>query len=205
MPLHAICHRTIGAAVLVALAACSSTTLVSERTGPSTLESPLQRVLVIGVSDDVAQRIRFERAFASELGRQAAIDATGATALVEPEKSLDYELLRTALAQQPVDGILLIRKLGERADVREVQQGGIPEVDMSAYDDFHGRYLRTIASSSDEHVTRKVRAEITLLRSGDYEEVWTGATDTTDPRDLDRIAGELAAVVVERLRAHRLL
>lgn len=198
--------RAALAAVPLLLSACSSTRLISERVGPATLEQPLRRLVVLGVSEDVDQRVRFEKAFGAAVRRRTAIDAVAATALIAPEHSLDYQTLRGVVEDAGFDAVLVVRKLGERADVTEVRTGtGIPDVEVTAYDDFHGRYLRTIRSGTTEHVTRMVRAEVTLLRTGDYAEVWTGATDSRDPRDLDRVARELAEVTVEQLLAHGIL
>jgi hypothetical protein len=50
-----------------------------------------------------------------------------------------------------------------------------------------------------------VRAEVTLLRTSDYREVWTGATDSRDPKAIDRTAADLAEVVVTQLRTHQII
>jgi hypothetical protein len=191
--------------LLVFTASCSSTRLVSERVGPASVDVALRRVVVVGVSEETAQRQRFERAFAGALSKRSGVQATAATDLLGAERSLDRDALRAALGEGGFDAVLVIRKIGERVEVAERRTGGIPDVDLGAFDDFHGRYLRTIGSSSSDVATRMVRAEVTLLRTSDYREVWTGATDSRDPKAIDRTAADLAEVVVTQLRTHQII
>jgi hypothetical protein len=187
------------------LAACSSTSLVSEAVGPATSPAPMKRIAVVGVSEDRGQRERFENSFAAAIAGDAKVTAEPATKLVDPERSLDRELLQKALEGGGFDGILVVRKLGTRVEVTKTRPDVPANLDASAYSDFHSQYVDSSFGGARENATRYVRLEVTLLRARDYERLWAGATDSREPSDLEHLAGELAGIVTERLRAHRML
>lgn len=113
----------VGVAAVLLLATRASAggyALVDSRTDSGVTARRLEKVLVIGISDDREVRNRFEDKFVSHLRGKGILATASHTLVPDLASPVDREELLAALAREQVDGAMTVRtvpldKVGESA------------------------------------------------------------------------------------------
>jgi len=158
---------------------------VAEDPGP-----PFQRLLVLGISDSVAERLAFEREFAGVLQGVGGAEVTAAGRLIEPPVAPDEAKLRRVVKDSKCDGVVVVRVLGVDTEVRSSGYGGVGPRRYYRHS-FYGAYGAPAEFESYD----VVRLEASLHRLPGEALVWTGTSNLIDPSSATSAARSLANAV----------
>ncbi|GGY09553.1 hypothetical protein [Paludibacterium paludis] len=192
--------RTMAAAAVLVLAACSTTRVVHEWTpSGATGHAMMKQVLVMGISKEEGPRRAFEDTFSAALAR-AGVKAVPMYSVHPELGEADQDKLKKIIADSGVDGILVTRVV--RVDSREqVRSNPWPAPYMGFYGYYHDVWV-----NYDTVSTYKVAVMETNLWSGkDGKLLWSGTTESTDPEDVKRIINDFSSVVTETLAKQGLI
>jgi hypothetical protein len=198
----------LGVALLATLllGACGTVTKI-----PTTWRNPdyqgasFQKVLVIGVAERDADRRLFEDRFAEVLfGR--GLDALPSYEILPQSERLSEEQIREAIAGGGHDAVIVTRLLGmeEKTEYVPPRSHTVPRY----YHGYYGYYGRTwdVVHEPGYSVTRTImRLETNLYEVGSGDLVWSGQSETFDPRSLEESIDSVTEAVAEHLWAEGLI
>ena len=187
----------LGAVLAVLLAACATSSMVSQRSNPDYVGKPFRSVMVVAVTTDDLVRRTFEDRMVALLGKRGlkgipSYDAIGSRGKVdEPE-------LRRAVAGSGAEGVLITRIV--RVD-RE--SGTVPGATVGI--GFYG-YWETV-----QFAPQKVDgpswtvSETRLFDAKNGVLAWTGVMDTRENDDLGAALTQYIDVVFDAMVRDRVL
>lgn len=195
----------LGAALL--LAACAATSLTSAWKDPTYTGGGFRRLLVVGASDSPTYRRVFEDEFSRAL-RAAGVQAVQSYTLIPQDGSIDEAVLKATVRKQGLDGVVMTRLL--RIDTQTVYTPGFAwSVPALGYRNSLYGYYNTAwspyALPAEGREYRSAVLETTLWNAADDKLVWTATTSTFAPESVQSVTADYAKVVIEELRARKLL
>lgn len=200
-------RRPFLAAVALVLAACASTTIRDSWYDPEYRGAAFRKVLVLGVLPNIAERRQYEDVMV------ATINATGAQGipayrfLPGQERASEAEL-DAAVRDSGADALLMSRLLRVDTQVQVSTQRVSPTSRdwdwrwSGWYSGWWGAGWQSVTTVTQYEVAV---VETTLFSAGSGRVVWTGATDTFQPRSVAREAPAFSATIVRALQARGLL
>lgn len=200
-------RRPLLVAIALVLAACASTTLRDAWYDPEYRGTAFQKVLVLGVLPNMAERRQYEDAMV------ATINATGAQGipayrfLPGQERASDAEL-DGAVRDSGADALLMSRLLRVDTQTQVSTQRVSPTSRdwdwrwSGWYSGWWGAGWQSVTTVTQYEVAV---VETTLFSAGSGRVVWTGATDTFQPRSVAREAPAFSATIVGALQARGFL
>ncbi len=200
-------HRALRAAamllVAVSLAACASPTTLREASrDPQFQGAPFRKVLVVGVARNQGNRRIFEDTFAQTL-KARGTDALASYPLAPEDGAIPRERLRQAVTQSGADAVLVTRVLRVQRTVLVTPGRSAPDY---MRDDFSGWYARTWDSPPPPIEEYDVLTIQSVLWDARQEKaVWSGTSESTARKDVAALTGELAGVLVARMKDDRVL
>ncbi|GAA5181960.1 hypothetical protein GCM10025771_30110 [Niveibacterium umoris] len=198
--------RTIAIALLASsiLAGCASTRLTSAWRDSDYQGPPMKKLVVIGVSEEIAARRVFEDDFAKALG-DAGVAAIPGYRLLPDKPQRSVEEMRDAVAKSGADGILVARAL--RTERRtQYSPGTMTVMPAYGYRSFWGYYgAATVVSEPRIYQYDIVTIETNLWPATEGKVLWSGLSETTDPESIKKSTAELAKIVIGALREQRLI
>jgi hypothetical protein len=186
---------------LAVLAACSSTVLRDTWKDPQFRGEPLRNVLVIGVARSQSNRRVFEDGFAQAL-RAQGVGGTASYPLLPEDGAIPNERIKQAVARTAADAVLITRVL--RID-RNVQVTPGYVAPGYAYG-FYGWYTHTwvaVPPTVDQYDVLTI--ESTLWDMRQERAVWSGTSESTEPKDVATITGELADLLIAKMKDDKVL
>jgi hypothetical protein len=186
------------AAMVVALAACASTTkLTNVQVAPESPRAKLTNVLVVGLVKDPAARQAYEMEMVKTL-QAAGVQAASSQALLPIGEAPTREALERLVAERGFDGALIGRLVDARTEVRAVPPSA------PAYGGFYGYYgwaAPMAYSPGYLETTKKVVVETRAFRTaGEGTAVFSATSESVDPSSAKDASQELAKLVVNELR-----
>lgn len=200
-------RRPLLAAIALLLAACASTTLRDAWYDPEYRGTTFRKVLVLGVLPNMAERRQYEDVMV------ATINATGAQGipayrfLPGQERASDAEL-DGAVRDSGADALLMSRLLRVDTQTQVSRQRVSPTSRdwdwrwSGWYSGWWGDGWQSVTTVTQYEVAV---VETTLFSAGSGRVVWTGATDTFQPRSVAREAPAFSATIVGALQARGFL
>lgn len=185
----------------LALTACSSTVLRDSWKDPQFRGEPLRNVLVIGVAQSQSNRRVFEDGFAQAL-RAQGVEGTASYPLLPEDGAIPNERIKQAVARAAADAVLITRVL--RVDRTMTVTPGY--VAPGYAHGFYGWYSETWVSVPpmvDQYDVLTI--ESTLWDMRQERAVWSGTSESTEPRDVATLTGELAKLLIARMKADKVL
>ncbi len=198
----------LGSGILFAasllLAACSTTHLTSAWRDSSYQGPPLKKIVVVGVSNEIAARRVFEDEFSKAL-IAAGVDAIPGYRLLPEKPDRPVEELRAAVMQNQADGILVARTL--RTERRtEYSPGSIMVMPAFGYTSFWGFYgAGAFYNEPTIHTYDVVTIETNLWPVTDGHVLWSALSESTDPSNVVKLTGELSKLVIGALIEQKLI
>jgi len=171
-------------------------------------EAPVRnfhRVLALGLSHKTNIRADFEDALAIQLEAAGLTSVPANTILLRPEGTeLDLNYLRGQIRDHQIEAVIVSRLLKIENKVTYVP-GGPMFMPYPYYGTFYGYYgtVYPIVYSPDYlREEKKVRIETNLYLISDPDGilVWTGVTDTFDPKNVDKAINGLVTLIVKQMR-----
>jgi len=163
-----------------------------QRTSHLTVGPPLRlaRVVVVALSDDEAARRKVEESFVAALGAARAVPSHQ---VIEAGDEHDAVLIKRRFAAGGFDGALLVRVVASNA-IDEVP-GSWSYPDMGGWEGAGTpRYTPGVQSLRE---SLRLEVEVYSLRHDAL--AWRGASSTSHPSQLDRLAGRVARAVALEL------
>jgi hypothetical protein len=196
------------AALALLLAACASTTLTNAWKDPAYTGGGFRKLLVVGATDSPTHRRIFEEEFSRAL-RAAGVDAVASyTVIAEDGKKINAAMLKDAVRKQGLDGVVMTRLV--RIDKQTVYTPGyawgVPA--LGYRNSLYGYYdtaWSPYAMPAEIREYESAVLETTLWNAADETLVWTATTSTFAPSDVKSATTDFSKVVIEELRARKLL
>lgn len=185
------------------LALAKSTKLIVSWKNPKHVGGKFSRVLVIGMTANPGPRADFEDDLAEDLGRPGMEIIAGNTILLRPGTApLDLNYLRVQIREHKIDGLIVARLVSIKDSVTYIPPDVVAPYPV--YSSFYGYYssLYPVVYSPGYLIhEKKVRVETNVyaITSSDSELVWTGTSDTFNPKDEHKVIKGVAKLVTEEL------
>ena len=194
---------------LATLAYGKSTKLIVSWKNPEYSGTRFHRILVLGMSAKPGVRADFEDAL-SALITQAGVEAVpGNTILLRPEGTkLDLNYLKTQVSTFKIDAVIVSRLV--KVDKNITYVPGTPYMPYPYYGSFYGYYgaLYPVVYSPDylrEDTTVRVETNLYAVTSGEGQLVWTGTSDTFNPKSADKAISGLSKLIMKELQKAAIL
>jgi hypothetical protein len=186
------------------LAHAKSTRLVTSWKNPEYAGPRFHRILVLGMSAKPGVRADFEDALSKLVGRGGVEAVPGNTILLRPEgTTLDLNYLKTQVKTFKIDAVIVSRLV--KVDKNITYIPGQPYMmPYPYYGTFYGYYgaLYPVVYSPDylrEDTTVRVETNVYAVGSGEGQLVWTGTSDTFNPKSADKVIDALSKLIVKEL------
>jgi hypothetical protein len=183
-----------------------SSKLVTSWRNPEAPTTKFHRVLALGLSEKTAIRADFEDALAAQLEADGLAAVAGNTILLRPEGTqLDLNYLRGQVRANQIEAVVVSRLLKIENKVTYVP-GGPMFMPYPYYGTFYG-YYRTVypVVYTPDYLReeKKVRIETNLYLTSEPDGilVWTGVTDTFDPKKLHKAINGLVTLIVKQMKS----
>jgi hypothetical protein len=198
----------MGLALVLLVAACASTSVTSAWKDPAYKGPGFRKLLVVGATDSPSNRRVFEDAFASAL-RAAGVEAVASyTVIAQDGKKIDESLLKDTVRRLGLDGVVMTRLV--RMDKQTVYTPGyawgVPAVGYR--NSLYGYYSVAWSPYARPAEVREYESavlETTLWNAADNTLVWTATTSTFAPESVKSATEDFSKVVIEELKARKLL
>ena len=187
------------------LTSCASTRFTSAWRDSSYQGPALKKIVVIGISDEIAARRVFEDSFAKAL-RDSGIEAVPGYTLLPEKPDRPVDQLRGAVTRIQADGVLVARALRTERKI-DYTPGHITVMPGIGYrGGFWNFYGSAIIDEARIYSYRVVTVETNLWPvASDGNVLWSALSETTDPDNIQKASEELAKLVIEALREQKLI
>jgi len=195
--------------VAASTAIAKSTKLVTSWKNPEYAGPPFHRVLVLGMSAKPGVRADFEDALSKLVARPGVEAIPGNTILLRPEGTkLDLNYLKEQVAAFKIDAVIVSRLIKVDKSVTYIPGQFIAPYPY--YSSFYGYYgaVYPLVYTPDylrEDTTVRVETNVYAVTSGDGELIWTGVSDTFNPRSADKVIAGLSKLIVDQLQKAAIL
>ena len=198
-------HLPLLAAAALVLAACAPTTIRDSWHDPEYRGAAFRSVLVLGVFPNIAERRQFEDVMAATIGATGARGIPAYRFLPGQERASEAELDR-AVRESGADALLMSRlvSVDTRTQVSTQQRPAPPGPwGWGAwYSGWWGAGWQTVTTVTQYDIAA---VETTLFSAKSGRVVWTGVTETFQPRSVAREAPAFSETIVGALQAPGLL
>ena len=184
----------------LALAACASSgRLVQSWKDPSLKKLDFDRVVAIALVEDGPTR----RLAESEMARIIGPDAVPGSQVIPEEELQDIDNVKARLKDGGFDGVITIRLVDAETEIRD-EQDPLP----TAYYTIWGYYgFVTIAERGPAYLAldSKLQIEVNIYSLESEKLLWSGTTETMQPRLLETLVKDVADLVSKRLKREGLI
>jgi hypothetical protein len=211
-------QRLLACLALLALAACSTTTIVDQWQSPAYTGGPFKRILVVAITKEAMTRRIVEDEFVKQL-KARGTDAIASYTLIAEQGPVDKPRLEAALRESRSDAAITTRvvKVERKSQiVRGPLQVGSPEVvpgsPLIPYYDIYGFYGSGFPGAWGGYATPPtvfeyddVRVETQLFDARTAALVWTANSDVFAPTEPARDSADFAETMIKALAARKLI
>ena len=186
-----------------------STKLIVSWKNPEYSGARFHRILVLGMSAKPGVRADFEDALSTLISQTGVEAVPGNTILLRPEGTkLNLDYLKTQVKEFKIDAVIVSRLV--KVDKNITYVPGTPYVPYPYYGTFYGYYgaLYPVVYSPDylrEDTTVRVETNVYSVTSGEGQLVWTGTSDTFNPKSADKAIEGLSKLIVKELQKAAIL
>ncbi len=193
--------------VCLLLISCTTTKLTHVWTDEAYSGAPFSDVLVVGVSDQERVRRSFEDEFVKQL-KETGIEAVASAAAIPSDKKLEKKAIASAVEKLGVDAVLVTHLLG--VDKEETYTPPTTYYRPAPY--YYGGYYGYYGNAYNNvhtpgyyttHVT--VRLETNLYEAETEKLIWSGQSETWDPKSKTEVIASVISVVIKNLQKDKLL
>lgn len=190
------------------LAACAATTLTNAWKDPEYKGGGFRKLLVVGASDSPTNRRIFEEEFSRAL-RAAGVEAVASyTVIAQDGKKIDEAAMQEVVRKQGLDGVVMTRlvRMDKQTVYTHGYATGVPALGYrnSLYGYYNGAWT-PYGIPAEVREYESAVLETTLWNAADKKLVWTATTSTFAPSDVKSATADFSKVVIEELRARKLL
>lgn len=185
-------------ALVFLVAGCGSTKFVQQWKDPN-FNQKFTDVLVLSLNAGDSKRRVFETGFDQALEKRG-VKSSASYEILPNHDDLSEENIRAAIAGTSIDGVLVMRQVKVKKEDRYVP----PRVDYVGdpfYGSFYGYYGAFAPIYTPGYVTEDTTVHLeTNLYAVDGEKlVWSGKTESFNPKDVNTLINELASIILGQL------
>jgi hypothetical protein len=186
--------------VLASIACATKTTLSNVWRSESYPSGTMQRVFVIGVAQNEANRRSFEDAFAAALALQN-VDAVASYALLPGSERLSRASIENTISGRGFQGVLVTRLLGVDEQTTYVPPSTYvrPGYYGRGMYGYYGSSWDVVHSPGYTVTETIVRLETHLYDARTADLVWAAHSDTFDPSSTDDIIASVTKKLAKQL------
>ncbi len=200
-------HRVVvlGIALLL-LAGCGARTDLTEVWRARTSAGPVQRMLVIGVSEKDATRRLFEDHFVEELGKRG-VHAVASYQHLHGGERMTEQAIRAVLAEQTLDAVVVTRlvKVEQEKHYVPPQSHVIPGSYYGGWYGYYGVGYDVVTSPGYWRTATTVKLETHLYDANSKDLLWAAHSDTFDPSSNEDVITSVTKAVTKRMADDDLL
>lgn len=183
---------------VLALASCSSTKVTEQWKDPS-FDGKFNDVLVLSLNNNDGKRRLFETGFIAELDRRS-VESSASFELLPNHADLEKEKIKAAIAGSSIDSVLVMRQVKVKKEDRYIP----PRMDYIGdpyYGSFYGYYGHFAPIYTPGYITEDtiVHLEANLYAVAGEKLVWSGKTESFNPKDANTYVGEAAKTIIDQL------
>ncbi len=200
-------RRPFLAVIALILAACASTTIRDSWYDPEYRGVAFRKVLVLGVLPNIAERRQYEDVMVGTINATGAQGIPAYRFLPGQERASEAEL-DGAVRDSGADALLMSRLLRVDTHAQVSTQRVSPASRdwdwrwSGWYSGWWGAGWQSVTTVTQYEIAV---VETTLFSAASGRVVWTGVTDTFEPRSVAREAPAFSATIVRALQVQRLL
>ncbi len=197
-------------AVVVSVCICmlvadmdAKTKLITSWKNPHVSSGHFKKVLVIGMSANPGRRSDFEDALAASLTKPGVDVIAGNEILLRPDASpLNLDYVRAQIKAYNIDAVVVSRLVSVKDSVTYIPPDyGFP---YPFYGSFYGYYgaISPIVYSPGyliEEKTVRIETNVYAITPPDGQLLWTGTSDTFNPKDAQKVIKGVVQLVTEHL------
>jgi len=183
--------------VFVSSVSGGSVKIVTTWKDPNIARPTFNKVAVLFPHKDATMRERVENGLARRIRNGVA----GHTFVVESDLG-DREALKTRLAANGVDGLVLLRLLGTKEETIATL-GSSASIYPSIWDVWADPL--TVSTASYVYKNREITADIAIFSVATGKPVWIGRMKSTDPKYLKELLDDLVKAGTSELKKQKLL
>jgi hypothetical protein len=213
VPAAVLSRVSVLCAILLTLTAASgkSIKVVASWFNPNYKGQKFHKVLVIGVAQDLKVRADFEDRMAAYLARPGVQTIPGNQILLRPDPNAkpDFDYLRVQVRSHQIDAVVVSRLLRIDKEVTSIPSSTYV-APFPYYYSFYG-YLGAVypmvydPGYTREDTTVSVETNVYDTRQPDGDLVWTGVSNSFNPKSAKKVADELAKEVPKQMEKDGLL
>jgi hypothetical protein len=188
--------------ILLSAVGCTSTKLTSSWRDPQFTGGPVHKVLVVGVTTDQLRRRQLEDAMVAEFGRRKVQAVAGYNVLPQDVGQPTKDQLRSAVQQTTADAVLLVRIVSQETRTEITRPAPPPPVSYGDYYDWSWENTY-VGPEIYQYQVVVVRAD--LFDTKTEKMIWSGQTETVDPKDVPKEIKKFASVIAGDMARKRLL
>ena len=198
--------------VLTALTAGNgkSTKLLTSWKNPNYTGQRFHKILVVGMSNNPATRSDFEDALSHKVARNGVEAVPGNSILLRPDTSqIDLDYLKAQIREHQIDAVLVSRLVKVDKDVTYIpgQNYVIPYGYYHSFYGYYGAVYQQVYSPDylPRRHNRTNRNQSICRHAADGELIWTGSSDTFNPKSAHKVIDALVKLVVKELEKEAIL
>jgi hypothetical protein len=191
------------------MAGFGSTKLAFSWRNPNAPSGPFKNIMVLALNGQAANRAQFEDVLTAAVTKTGMQAVQSYSLIPRPNLTpINMDQLRNVVQGQGFDAVLVSRIVQYHKTVHEVQDPVFPL--ESYYGTLYGYYGFTsqmVYSPSYLQTEQKVQVETNLYATTTPEGVlvWTGTSDTTNPRSVNDAINAIAKLVAQELQKQNLI
>jgi hypothetical protein len=188
--------------LLLAAGGVASTNLKMSWKNPNYTGQQFKTILVIGMSKNLETRADFEVALAAKIARPGITAIAGTDILLRPTAApLDLTYLREQIKAYKIDAVVVSRLVKVENKTTYIPGTAYFLPYYNTFYDYYGA-VSPVVYSPDYLVREKivrVETNVYAATAPDGELIWTGTTDTFDPKSAHQVINGLVQLVVKEL------
>jgi len=183
------------------LISCASTEFQTVRKDDTYTGGYLKKVLIVGVSKNLKNRVRFEDTFSAQF-KKRGVDATPSYKAILSAKNLTKEKVLNKAEELGVDAILVASLLG----VKEKYIHYDPSVQRTSKFDVYWTKINAYAHSPVTYTEiEDVRLVTNIFERKTEKLIWTGVTKTVHPKSLHEAIDSLCGAILSNMSENKLI
>jgi hypothetical protein len=198
------------APVLLPVASARAEKLLVSWKNPAYSGQKPHRVLVIGMSENPEIRADFEDDLSSALAKEGLDAVPGNSILLRPHSAkLDAGYLKGQIRDFKIDAVIVSRlvKVDKKTTYVPGQSYAVPYAYYRTFYGYYGTVYRQVYSPDylREDTTVRVETNFYAASPGDGELIWTGTSDSFNPRSAQKVIDGVVKLIVKDLKKQDVL
>lgn len=183
--------------VVLILAGCASTSLTNQWSNPGFRGPALKKLMVVGVSGQSGPRRIFEDGFVVAL-KSAGVEAAPSYTVIPEDGQAGQAIVEQAVRDVGADGVLITRLVSTDTKTR-VEPARVDGPSRGFYG-WYGSAWGGVYQPARVYQYDIVTAETSVYGLAADQLLWSGTTETFDPRNIEKETPGFAKIIIDALK-----